>query len=184
MIEIEKKLKIATYDIETSDLNAVYGHVFCVCIKPLNGSIKTFRIDDRRNPNFKSDRWVVEQTIKELNKYDVLVGWNSTVFDRPFLEARAFIQGTVHINPHISRDLIYFSKSRLALLSNKLKYVHKNIIGKTDKTEISPKIKDDAIRREKYALDFIVRHCKIDVSETEDLYKIFLPFLGKKLVRK
>ena len=184
MIEIIKGLNIATYDIETTDLNAIYGHLLCACVKPYNKPVKTFRIDDKRNHTLKSDRWVVEQTIKELNKYDVLVGWYTTRFDRPFLNTRALIHRIGLIKPHYSRDLIYFSRFRLKMISNKLKFVHMNLFGKTNKTVITPQIKDDAIRREKYALDFIVRHCQIDVRETEDLYSVFLPHLGKKLTIK
>lgn len=184
LIEEENKFKIATWDCETTDLNAIYGYLLCISVKQYKGPTKTIRIDDKRNPNKESDKWVVEEAVKELSKYDMLVGWNIIEFDRPFLNTRAAVNGVRSIGPHYKRDLIYTSRGSFRFPSNKLKNVHFNILKITKKTFTTPKIKFAAIRGEKWALDFISRHCEIDVKETEDLYNTFKPYFGKKLIKK
>ena len=126
----------------------------------------------------------MEQIVKELSKYDLLVGWNIIEFDRPFLNTRAIMNGISSVGPHYKRDLIYTSRGQFRFPSNKLKNVHMNILKKTKKTFTTPEIKFAAIRGEKWALDFIAKHCEIDVKETEDLYIQFQPYLSKKLIKK
>lgn len=186
MIEIKKGLKICTLDIESTGLKADYAKIMCVVIKEYihrgskKGKVWTIRIDDKKNPDKHSDKWIVQETYKVLSEFDVLVTWNGTYFDRKFLKTRAFLHGMKPALPMIHRDLCIFARTFL-FGSRKLKFQAAVILGKTDKTFTTPKVWFALMRHEKWALDFMVAHCRYDVSDTEKLYRKYLPFLNQKV---
>lgn len=180
-----RKLRIGIIDIETTNLNPEYGYITCVCIKDVNannmkGKIHTFRIDDKRNPDKGSDKWIVEQTIKAIGEYDLLCHWYGSRFDFPFINSRALI----HKMPLMGRgtfrrDLCFVSRSNFNFGNNRLRTIGRVCFGRTGKTVITPDFFINAIRGEKKAIDYIVYHCEKDVIETEKIYKRFMPVLGK-----
>ena len=185
MIEIMKGLKIAIVDIETTGLKADYADVICVVIKEYKGREWTVRIDDKRNPDSTSDKWVVEETFRILKNFDVLVTWNGTRFDKPFLNTRAFLNGMRKmLHPMFNRDLIYPARHKFLFGSRRLKFVAAVVLGKTDKTFTKPKTWKALVRHERWAIDFMVDHCRKDVSDTEKLYTEFLPYLSEKMERR
>lgn len=185
MIEIKQGLKIVTFDIESTDLDAYFGQIVCCTFKPFGKKPFTLRIDDPRNKNPKSDKWLVKEIINTLKQYDVCVGWNSQMFDKRFINTRAILNGMKEGFPAIKhRDLCLFSRSKFRVMGNSLKMWSTRLRGYSDKTVTTPEIKRALIRLEKGALNFTVRHCVIDVMETELNYITFLPFLNPKLEKK
>ena len=91
-------MKTAIFDIETTDLAAVgAGMLVCVCIKPDDAEIKSFRIDQYRfkpDDNFgfleREETALLNAVVGELKQYDLLVGHNIDKFDLPFLRSRAY----------------------------------------------------------------------------------------------
>lgn len=76
-----KKAKIATFDIEVlSSMDADCGSVCCVSWKELNkGTVKQLSLEDfpkSYEKNIFDDRALVTAVVKELSKYDVLIGHN------------------------------------------------------------------------------------------------------------
>lgn len=187
--DLHKGLKLATWDIESTGLNADFGYVLCVCVYDVQTrQVRTVRIDDPRNPDPNSDKWVVDEAIKLLNEYELLVGWYSSKFDRNFLNSRAVMHnlrpnrrtGTFFTTEYW-RDLWYTSKFRLKLRSNRLAVVSDFLFGKTIKNAITPDVWNGAIRGEKKALDYVVHHCELDVKETFRVYKRLMPLISKRL---
>jgi len=176
MLDSQRNLKIGIVDIETSDLDAYFGYIICACIKNYKGSILTYRID-----NYENEKEMLRSLVKDLNTYDLLVGWFSSAFDFPFINTRCLIY---HIKPPIKkyrRDLCFVSRGNLRLPNNKLRTVTQALEGKTLKTFTTPKIKIAAIRNETWALNFFVNHCRKDVIDTEKDYNRLMPLLSEKL---
>jgi len=179
--EIGKKLKIATFDIETSGLDANWEEILVTAIKPLDCRAKVFRVDSSLNPDKLSDKWVIEKTIQELNKFDVIVTWYGSRFDFPFLNSRAAKYGLLPPVKNYRRDLWIYSRNYFKMSSNKLVVVHKFIFGESQKTMITEEIKRACTRRETWAIDFVTEHCRIDVKETEDLFYVLGRFFPEKM---
>ena len=181
--DLDKGLRVGVFDIETTNLKADYGYMLCICVNELfaDGShcIHTLRIDDPRNPDKGNDKWLIRETVKLLNKFDLLVGWNTSGFDFKFVNSRAMKFRILPPARKFRRDLLFISRGNLQLRNNRLLTVDEFLNGKALKTFTTPKIHVASIRGEKWALDFIVKHCELDVISTEKVYKRFMPILGK-----
>ena len=80
---------IATFDLETSNLEGAWGRLLVASsIKPYN-SDKITTLKQKRNSKRSDDYQVVKETIAELSKYSIWIAHNGTRFDIPFLNARA-----------------------------------------------------------------------------------------------
>lgn len=180
--DFHKGLKVAVWDIESTGLNADYGYVLCVSFLDIHtNKTVTVRIDDPRNPDKNSDKWVLKEAIKIMNSFDLLVGWYSCRFDHPFINTRALKHRLKLPQRNYRRDLWFTSRGQLKLRSNRLAVVGDFLFGKTKKNAITPKFWNGAIRGEKAALDYVVHHCELDLQETLRVYKRFLPMLSKRL---
>ena len=182
MMEIERGLKIGSLDIETTGLKGNYHRILCACIKPfLANTIFTVRTDNNKNPDLFSDRWVVQELIKEMNKYEVLVTHYGTRFDRTFLNTRALKHRICPPNKFIHRDLWFTWGAKLCLTSNRLETIQKTFNLSEEKSRLDFDVWELAMRGNKQALDKVVFHCRQDVKVTEEFYKLVLPLLGEKL---
>lgn len=183
--DLKKGVRVGVWDVESTGLNADYGYILCVCVLDVHANkIHTVRIDDPRNPDKNSDKWVVKEAIKLLNQFDVLVGWYTTKFDFPLLDTRALKHGLKPLNRATGafrRDLWFTSRSRLKLRSNRLAVVGEFLFGKTVKNSITPDFWNGAIRGDRKALNYVVNHCHLDLHETLRVYKRFLPLLPTRL---
>lgn len=166
-------LRIGIFDIETTGLEAYFDEMICGCIVEPNGTMRTFRIGQ------DNDKELVKAYINALNEYDLLVGWYSSGFDFRFLNTRALIHNLKPPERNFRRDLCFVSRGNLQLRNNKLATVNQSLFGNSSKTYIYPKARHAAIRREKWAIDFYVNHCRRDVWDTLRTYRKFTPLLGK-----
>lgn len=181
---IKEGLKVAVLDIESTGLQADYGYVLAACLKEVNsdnlqGTIHTLRIDDKDNPNKSSDEWILKNLITRMDSYDLIITWYGSGFDIPFINSRALRWGLRPPVRNFRRDLYYVARANGRLRSNKLVVWDQFLNGKALKTPITSDIWNLAIRGDKKALDYIVKHCELDVLSTEKMYKKFMPLLGK-----
>ena len=175
-------LKIGIWDIETTGLKADYGYVLCVSVMDARTKkIQTIRIDDYKNPDKRCDKWLIKEAVKLLDQYDLLVGWYTTRFDRTFIDTRAAKYKLKFMDRNFFRDLWFTSRSRLNLRSNRLAVVAQFLFGKTIKNAITPDIWNGAMRGEKKSLDYVVKHCELDLRETLRVYLRFMPLFPKRL---
>lgn len=180
-----RPIRIAIVDIEATELKADRGHLLCVSIKEvlpnsLKGKVVTIRIDDKRNKaGVFNDKWVVQEAIKECDKYDLLVGWYSSRYDFPFINTRAQKYHTKELDKEFRRDLCLSARGKYCLTSNRLANWGKFLFGKSGKTFLDFDIWKAADRGDKKAIAYICDHCEADVIETERIYKRFMPGLGK-----
>jgi len=175
--------KIGILDIETTGLRADFGYMICVCIKTvyengLHGPIKTLRIDDPRNKK-KNDKWLVKELIKEMATYDLLLGWNSSQFDFKFINSRCLVNGIAPAVKQHRRDLLYVARAHFKFRNNRLVTWSGLVSGENQKTTLTPHVHLGVLQYKRWAINNIVKHCKIDVVETEKVYKVLIPFMGK-----
>lgn len=176
--------KIACWDLETSDLKANKGHIFCGAIcDPLDYVVSTYRIDDYKGykRDLRFDRDLVVDLVRELSSADLWVTYYGKRFDLPFLNSRILYWRGRGINipdlpniPHI--DLYDTARRRLALHSNRLASVSA-FLGNSPKTSVDLALWMDAAYGDKEALDSIVEHCEEDVITLAEDYIDLRPLI-------
>lgn len=176
----------ATMDIESTGLKADWGHVICACVKKVTaegllGPTATFRADDYKGygRGNTTDKSLLKDLIAELNKYDLIVGWYSSRFDFPFVNARALHHGLTPPAKNFRRDLCLSARGNMALTRNSLANVSRFLTGSTNKTYTEYPTWLEATRGDRKAIDYLVDHCEKDVLDTEKVYKKVAGTLGK-----
>ena len=176
----ETVLSIATFDIETSNLNANFGIVLCAVIKPMHGKEKVYRLD--KTEAWKSgrrydDSELVCEVIDELNTHDILIAHNGVRFDKPFLNTRALCQnapaGMPILDPRCKMiDPVLLARKYLRMSWNSLDNLL-DFMGLGQKTKVTGNVWMKALlgngREGKKNMDEVVAHCIIDVVELERL---------------
>jgi len=160
----------ATFDLETSNLNASIGEILCGCVKNVGGNTKTF-VAGRQG-----DGTVADRIREELMKYDYIITWYGTGFDLPFLQTRLLLSG----NPPLSHirhvDLYYTARSQLAMHSNRQQAVGETLLGESNKTRLIGSVWNAAMKGNRTAMKYIVDHCQKDVEELERIFGYLVRF--------
>lgn len=164
--------KVAFLDIETSNLAADYGIVISVAI--LDDATDEIYADTITQNDIKKgiyDKRLVENAIKQLLKYDVIITYNGEKFDIPFLRARALIHKIEFpVYGQIQhRDMYQLVKRKFRIHSKKLINLCK-IMGIEDKTAIEPTCWIQAMTGNKEALEKIKQHNIGDVIALKKVY--------------
>lgn len=175
-------MKIAFFDIETTDLKALMGRVLSCAILPLDGDEATvIRADDSKYKGRSKidDSKVVKAIREELNKYNMVVGWNSKMFDVPFINARLSKHGEHPVEPQFHLDLMWYAKgASMRIGSARLDNVQKFLTpGNHAKTPISWEKWQLASTFDKEAMDEVIEHNVADVFVTRDVYHHLLPYV-------
>jgi len=178
-----KDRKIGYLDIETSDLNANFGHIITWCIldgdtgKIISGRLR--RSDVFRTGTF--DKRILKDLVREMRHFDVLVVYYGSDyrFDLPFIRARCLYW---NLDFPVDRevfciDLYSKVKQKLKLASRKLKYVTK-FLGIKGKTEIEPDIWKRGSVGCSRDVDYIMDHNRWDVIITQKTFHRMLPYFN------
>lgn len=176
-------MRVAAFDLETTDLKALMGRILCCSFAEIRYGHKprvwTFRSDRApwQDKDPISDKKLVCAIRDELEKYDVIVGWNSKLFDLPFLQARLLANGeTRRVSPHWHLDLMWNaggSSNRIG--SRKLVNVQKFLQLPESKTDIDWATWQRAANGDGKAMNKIIHHCQQDVKVLEQAYWKLLP---------
>jgi uncharacterized protein YprB with RNaseH-like and TPR domain len=165
-------MRVALFDLEMSNLNADYGMILCAVIKEYNQEPVVIRCDDM--PSFAKCPWSDTQLARrirdELEKFDIIVSWNGVRFDIPFLNARLMQARAVPMKRVKHIDLLYQARFKFKLSSNSLANVQEFLRLKHQKTAIQGNNWTKAMRGNRAAMDYIVKHCILDVRVLEETY--------------
>lgn len=185
---LDLREKIGFIDIETEDLKADYGVVFCYCIKDRNSDIiyhDNITLEDIKKYSSKNrDKMPVEDTriiknlIRDMGNFTRLVGHFSSIFDLPFIRTRAIMCGIDFptYGVYAQTDTWRILKNKFKLSRNSLENSCKKLLGTSLKDHLSLSIKHGCIRGEEWALKDSLEHCKKDVLDTERLYNTIHTF--------
>jgi uncharacterized protein YprB with RNaseH-like and TPR domain len=173
-------MRIVAFDLETTGLGGNFGRILCCSFKPITPDQEqdpyTFRGDDKkyRGKDIVDDGVLAVAIRDELEKYDVIVGHNSKLFDAKFLNARLLKAGA---RPRLQRfhvDTMWIVRSHFRM-SSKLDNVQKMLNLPDEKSPIDW---DEWARAGTYlkkAMDNVVHHCEQDVRVLEQAYWRLLP---------
>lgn len=167
---------VAMFDIEATHLKPNVGRMICCSIKPIGEEPYTFDALERR---FKKrdvyDDSALAITVRdELEKYDIIVGWNSKNFDTKFINSRCVRVGARTKVAQYQVDGMWSWRSKLNAWSG-LNAAQQFAVPDGDhKTSIAweqwmrvigwdPKLRESA-------MDEIIEHCELDVRVLEDVY--------------
>lgn len=164
------KEKVGCIDIEASNLKADFGLVFCYVIGFKGGRLE--RSVTPRELRTCRDKKVLEQCVADILKFDRLVGHYSSRFDIPFLRARCEHNG-IKFPEHKTiwqTDTWQIARNKLCISSNRLGNVAASLGITETKTRITPEHWLDALSGKQASLDYILEHCRIDVSVLMKVY--------------
>lgn len=163
-------IKVASFDLECSSLNADFGIILCGVIKPQSGEPIVFR-SDTLNKKWKTQRSddsaVVKAIIDELGKYDILCAHNGLKFDLPYLRTRAARWGMPPFHSPKLIDPVLIARRNLRMSYNGLERIA-DFLGVNTKTRVDGAVWQAAsLDGDKAAMDEIVSHCIEDVAMLE-----------------
>jgi len=175
-------MKIAAFDLETSDLKALMGRIFCCSFMPIIAGKEskpyTFNLLDKKYKGASpiDDSKLCEAIRDELEKYNMIVGWNSKLFDLPLLNARLAKRGKRLCKPQFHADMMWYAGgSSLRIGSRKLVNVQKYFNLSETKTEISWDQWQLVASGDTKAMGEVVHHCEQDVKVLSEAYWCLLP---------
>jgi uncharacterized protein YprB with RNaseH-like and TPR domain len=179
---------VTTWDLESTDLAGNFGRILCGSFVDLDSDVvETYRRDKRpwKDKEPASDAKLSVAIRDRLERADVLVGWNSILFDQPLLNARLLAAnerplrvgekyGTHHL------DLMYYARGQsMRIGSSRLDSVAKFFHSTNQKTPLLPEVWAKAIEGDKESWALIVEHCEYDVLTTRDVYHKLVPLVKK-----
>ncbi len=174
-------MNVVFFDTESTDLRAMMGRILCASFADLSGEPYTFRIDRKpwRDKDPINDGPLCVAIRDELEKYNMIVGWNSKLHDIPLLNARLAKAGHRPYQPlNFHLDLMWYAGgSSMKIGSKKLDNVAKYFNLPEQKTPISWDQWQRAGALNKAAMDEVVGHCEPDVKVLRAAYPHLLPYV-------
>jgi uncharacterized protein YprB with RNaseH-like and TPR domain len=173
-------MKIAAFDLETSGLEGDWGCILCASFCPITDEAtigEAYTLTRNVRPKDPMDDGSLAKKIKaEIEKYNLIVGWNSKLFDIPFLNSRLLNAGLTSCYPQMHLDVMWYaSGSSARLASRKLDNVSKFFKTKTRKYEVQNDVLQAARYGDEKALAEVIKHCEADVQITSEVYWRLLP---------
>ena len=164
-------MKTVFFDIESGGLRAPFDQALCCAFKEYGK--KPYVLS--RNIKDTSDKDLCIAIKRELEKYDILVGYYSLGFDKPFISARLLKYKQKPLKRQLHIDCYRLAKKifKYTLPSKRLVAICE-YIGIKGKTRVEPDIweqlKYDAVEGKRKALKQVVEHCLMDVVVLEEAF--------------
>lgn len=177
----EEGHSIVMYDLECTSLKPNVGRILCASFKPLGGAVYTLGALDKglRKQDVYDDGALARRIRDELERYDVIVGHNSRMFDTRFLNARLLRAGERIKTQQYQIDTMWAWRSKSSAWSA-LNAVQTFALPDAEVTKTSvewpewmralgwsKKLRDAAMAE-------IVDHCERDVVVLEDAYRFMV----------
>lgn len=178
----ERQEKEGYLDIETTNLKASYGIMLCWCIYDANNEVMhegQITKEDLRDGTL--DKRIVEELIETIQEFDWIYTYYGTKFDLPFCRTRAVELGlNFPVFQSIKhKDVYYIVRNKFCLHSNRLAVACEILLGESDKTRIDPKRWTAALQGNQEALDYILEHCRYDVTDLAKLHRKVEDYAGR-----
>lgn|SRR5574341_123718 len=162
----EKANALAFVDIETSNLNADFGTVVVVSIKPYGQSPVTFTAKPGR------DKALLKAVSAELAKYPVWITFYGKLFDMPVLQSRLVRHGLLALPRHHHIDIYFVVKSQTHVSRRNQGHLLEWLEVPEKKMYVSPNVWAESLpANTPEALEVLKKRCESDVRGLESLYK-------------
>lgn len=165
-------LSTVCFDLETFNLDANFGIIFCGVIKEKDKEPLVFRFD-KIDPkawktNRSNDKAVVLAIANELAKHSTWCAHNLTKFDYPYLQTRLLKHDLPTLpNPKALIDPLQLARNKLRMSYNSLEQLA-SLLGTNSKTPVDPQVwcraAFDGCTK---SMDTIVHHCVEDTFTLE-----------------
>jgi uncharacterized protein YprB with RNaseH-like and TPR domain len=171
---------IVGFDIEATHLKPNVGRILCCSFKPLGGEVYTLHGHDKRymKKDVYDDSALAIAIRDELEKYDILIGWNSRMFDVKFINARLMRVGARTKDNQWHVDGMWQVRTKSAAwsgLDSVQKFILPDASEENTKTSVEWQKWMQALGWDKQlrgaAMAEIVDHCERDVRVLEDVYR-------------
>lgn len=167
-------MRIAYWDLETSDLEGDVGRILCASILSLpSGTMTTFRNDKVKKKRSMADDAEIARKIRDkLEEHHLTVGWFSKGFDIAFLNTRLVaskqrpLASLLHIDGCWSLKGWRGLKPRNAKLATAAEFF--GVPERKMPVDVSVWI-DAALGGDRKAMDVLVERCESDVRVTRDV---------------
>lgn len=173
--------RIAFFDIEATGLTAMMGRMLCASIADNWGNVTTRTIIELPGESLIDDSRLAEWLRDELEGYDILVGWNSKLYDVPMLNARLMRWGKRPMRSDmLHTDPMWRARpggGGIRIGSSKLVNVQKFFNVPNAKTEISWDTWQLAGAGDDDAMAEVVEHCEADTLVLRDVFNHLKPLI-------
>lgn len=164
--------KVGYIDIETSNFNGNAGIILSYSIKTANKNEFNEYLISPKELRTILDKKLCQQLVKDMLKYDRLIGYYSSGFDIKFIRTRCVINGIDMPGfggmKHL--DLYFMIRNKFKLSRNSLEVACRTLLGKTNKTHFDAILWMRALQGNEKCLKEIATHNRYDVIDTELLY--------------
>jgi uncharacterized protein YprB with RNaseH-like and TPR domain len=176
-------VNLAIVDLECTSLKSDQGFLLCGGIKPVGGPAEVYDLLSigLGKSRYNLDSRLVRVLIDRMNEFDGWITWNGLMFDLPWLDDRALINGLAPPAKRFARGLDmmwHFRQGKSAASSSRLDWVARYLKCPIQKTQLDMTVWKDAeaeaIRHFKQgheAFDYIVEHCDTDLGVTEFVFQ-------------
>ena len=186
-------MRIASFDIQTTDLKANMGIVLCASFHEIvppgyyknhhNSPTKPYTIKlnimDPYDPN--PDKELVVAIRDELEKYNTIVTWNGKMFDIPFINARLMFHGERPARVQFHIDAMYYAGGTSNRIGSRRLISVQQFLGISNEDGKTPLTWDtwkSAMRGSPKAMKDVVHHCEMDVEVLTKSYWALLPYIA------
>jgi len=174
-------LRILSWDIEASGLNADFGIVLCVGFKEVGGGKPVvLNILDYANDGdlIRAEKKLLKDVYTRLLDCDVWLTHFGTWFDINFVNSRLIYHRLPIIPPNFNHiDTWKIAKNRLKLRNNRLITISEFLGTEDEKNAIKPEQWIRAMGGHRPSMNYIVEHCRRDVLVLEEVYNIIKPLV-------
>lgn len=163
---------IGFFDIENFGFKADFGILLSYCIKDSESDNILGRHITKKELNTCGDEALVRDCVRDLKKFDRIVGFYSTKHDIPFIRSRAVFHKIPFpsVRSLLHTDVYYIIKHKFKLSRNSQQTAYNILVGESHKTHWGRDHWIKAIRGDEKSLEYILEHNKIDVLELEALF--------------
>lgn len=181
-------MKVTFFDLESTALTANWGRILCGSFTDLGSEeVKTYRKDVKPHSgrNKVDDGKLAVAIRNELERSDLIIGWNSILFDVPLLNARLdrANERPLHVGEKYGiwhLDLMYYAGGQsMRIGGRKLDTVAKYFEVEAEKTELDGDTWQLAATGDVDAMDSVVEHCEKDVVVLKQVAPHLFPHVKK-----
>lgn len=150
--------------------------IICICYKwEDEKEVHSLQWDSRQN-----DKKMLIDFIKVANQAVEMVGHNGDKFDLAWIRTRCVFHRIDMFPKYLTIDTLKVARAKFRFNSNKLDYIAEYLgLGNKIKTEFGL-WKDILLRKDKVAMEKMIKYCKKDVTLLEDVFKILNPHIEPK----
>jgi uncharacterized protein YprB with RNaseH-like and TPR domain len=178
---LEVRLRILSWDLECSGLNADFGIILCAGFKEVGkGKPEVYNILDyaKGGDLIQAERKLLKDISARLLDADVWLTHYGTWFDVPFVNSRLLYHKLPTLPANFSHiDTWKISRNRLKLRSNRLVTISDFLGTEDEKNAIKPEQWIRAMGGHRPSMNYIVEHCRRDVLVLEEVYNRLRPLV-------